>query len=95
MRFKKEMEKSNNEKLQDEKNRFKKVKEDDQPCYYCKKACGGCQWSKNFKPVKGWKAIPTVKKYTSHTISKDGKKNQVVKHYNSYKILYCPEYEQG
>ena len=95
MQIKKEIEKSKNEKLQDHKNRFKKVKKDDQPCFYCKKFCVGCSWSENFKPVKGWKAIPTVKKYTSHTGSKNGKKKQVNRYYNSYKILYCPEYEQG
>lgn len=23
-------------------------------CWDCKNACGGCNWSKNLAPVKGW-----------------------------------------
>ena len=53
---------------------------DGQPCWTCKNACGGCIWSREFKPVPGWKAEPTI----------------IPGHYgdtqNSYKITYCPEY---
>lgn len=31
-----------------------------QPCWYCKNACGGCSWSRDFKPVPGWDATPVV-----------------------------------
>lgn len=27
-------------------------------CWDCKKACCGCSWSAEFKPVKGWVATP-------------------------------------
>lgn len=60
-----------------------------QPCWTCKKACGGCSWSKcgkngrpQFKPVKGWKAIKTKKRDNGKTVME------------SYKILFCPEYEK-
>lgn len=53
-----------------------------QPCWTCQNACnGGCSWSREFKPVDGWKAIPTY-------IQENGE------HANSYKIIYCPEYEK-
>lgn len=55
-----------------------------QPCGYCKKACGGCSWSRNFKPVDGWKAIPTL-------LDK-GNGNKPIE---SYKILFCPEFVRG
>ena len=28
-------------------------------CWECKRACGGCSWSRDFKPVRGWKAEKT------------------------------------
>lgn len=28
-------------------------------CWKCKKATGGCSWSRAFKPVNGWIALPT------------------------------------
>lgn len=51
-----------------------------QPCFTCKKACGKCNWSRDAKPVDGWKAIPTY--IPENERCKD-----------SFKILYCPEYE--
>lgn len=51
-----------------------------QPCWTCKKACGGCSWSSEFKPVKGWKAKKTKIKCEEGRYS------------DSYKIIYCPEY---
>ena len=30
-------------------------------CWDCANATGNCRWSDELKPVKGWKAIPTVK----------------------------------
>ena len=29
-------------------------------CWKCEKACGGCSWSADFKPVDGWKAKKTI-----------------------------------
>ena len=31
----------------------------EQLCWRCKKACKGCSWSRDFKPVKGWTALPS------------------------------------
>ena len=53
-----------------------KVKE--QPCWTCAKACGGCSWSRDLTPVKGWEAVQST----------------VRKREKSYRILYCPEYEE-
>ena len=60
-----------------------------QPCWTCKKACGGCSWSgvgpdgrPKFEPVKGWKA---------RKIRKHDNGNVVME---TYKILFCPEYEE-
>lgn len=53
-----------------------------QPCFSCKKACGGCSWSRAFKPVQGWKAIPT-------------KINQGWNTVESFHIIFCPEYKEG
>lgn len=53
---------------------------DEQLCWSCKKACGGCLWSAFLKPVKGWEAESTVvidNRYIS----------------NSYSVKSCPEYE--
>ena len=54
----------------------------EQPCCTCKKAVFGCSWSRNFKPVEGWEAIPTI---ITHGDRQMG----------SYQILNCPEYERG
>ena len=56
-----------------------------QLCYSCKKACGGCSWSKKFEPVEGWTAVPTI--------IRNGFRNH--QDTQSYKITACPEYERG
>ena len=48
-------------------------------CWTCKKACGGCCWSREFKPVPGWIAIPT-----HHPTNGE--------HAESYHVISCPEY---
>ena len=78
MQGKKEMEKEKKE------NRNKKYSKNEQPCWTCKKACGGCRWSDKLKPVKGWDAIKVKRKDDS------GEKNLF-----GYKIINCPEYENG
>ena len=60
----------------------KKREEDDQICIFCKKACGGCSWSRRFIPVRGWDAIPTIIKNTNGDIP-------------SYKINTCPQFIRG
>lgn len=32
-------------------------------CWSCKNYCGGCSWSREFKPVKGWTAKETNQGY--------------------------------
>ena len=55
----------------------------EQPCWTCKKYCGGCSWSKNLTPVEGWAANPT----TIHH-----EKGRII---TSFEIISCPEYEWG
>ena len=56
-----------------------------QLCWTCARACGGCSWSAEFKPVRGWKAKKTILyndrgAYNSHTVK-------------SYNIKECPMYK--
>lgn len=61
----------------------------DQLCLSCKKYAGGCSWTEEdpetgrtrFESIKGWIAVPTVKRSKNETPIK------------SYQITYCPEYE--
>ena len=53
-----------------------------QLCWRCKNACGGCNWSKHFKPIIGWTAEPTIIKDSMGDFS-------------SYKIHKCPEFIRG
>lgn len=57
-----------------------------QPCWSCKKACGGCRWSRVGRPIKGWIATPTIIKNSLG----DGKGDL-----HSYSIEWCPEFEEG
>jgi hypothetical protein len=61
----------------------KKLREaNEQPCWRCERACGGCTWSKNGKPVDGWEATPTIIR-------------DYIGDFPSYKITYCPEFIKG
>lgn len=54
-----------------------------QPCWTCRKYCGGCSWTrKEAQPVEGWVATPTEKS-----------SNDVNVKIPSFAIHYCPEYE--
>ena len=33
----------------------------EQLCWTCKRACGGCPWSRYFTPIKGWTAVSVYK----------------------------------
>ena len=61
----------------------KKKDEDDQLCYLCKRATGGCFWSDYFLPVKGWDAEPTI--------INDSEIGEIP----SFKIKQCPQYIYG
>lgn len=51
-------------------------------CWRCANACGGCSWSADFYPVKGWTARPTIiKADASETWHHDVK---------SYIVIKCP-----
>lgn len=51
------------------KTDLKSTMRKDTLCWECRKATAGedCPWANEFKPVKGWKATPTIVKVTSHT----------------------------
>jgi hypothetical protein len=49
-------------------------------CWTCRNACGGCSWSREFKPVKGWDAVKTY-------LPTNGE------HAESYHVINCPEYK--
>lgn len=50
-------------------------------CWDCSKATGGCAWSEDFKPVKGWEVVPT-KKQNYYGIM------------HSLIVLSCPEFDR-
>ena len=51
-------------------------------CWTCKNAVGGCSWSKNFEPVKGWEAIPTKVRGNL----------EIDEWLDSYMVISCPKY---
>lgn len=51
-----------------EKN--KKTKRQGQICWYCKKCCGECSWSRDLTPIEGWTAKKTKTEGGSYRISK-------------------------
>ena len=57
----------------------------EQPCWDCKNACGGCSWSKNFTPVNGW----VVEKVPFKSGLLDNSNDY------TYKIFECPEFTKG
>lgn len=52
-------------------------------CITCGNACGGCSWSQDFTPVKGWTA--------EETICKAHRWDQSLE-INTYNVIDCPEY---
>lgn len=66
-----------------------KIRKDEQPCWHCAKATGGCSWSRSFKPVDGWKAKKTIIMNGIEIIDKQPR----ICH--SYKIESCPEFIYG
>lgn len=54
-------------------------------CWTCKKAVGGCSWSRSFRPVEGWTAKKTLIRLSPC------QKEDVIE---SYQVIACPEYEK-
>lgn len=48
-------------------------------CFSCDNACGGCSWSREFKPVPGWTAEPSLIWVGDRQM-------------DSYHITDCPEF---
>ncbi len=57
----------------------KKRKSIDTLCWDCQNAIGKCSWSREFKPVEGWTAIPTF-------IGRDKIK--------SFCVVECPQFKE-
>lgn len=57
-----------------------------QPCWNCKKACGGCVWSAKLQPIPGWDAKP-IRRRTGNS------KGEVV-FMDTYSIKSCPQFER-
>ena len=52
-----------------------------QLCWSCRKAVGGCSWSRYFEPVPGWTARPTLVDVSNGGVE-------------SFEITACPEFEE-
>ena len=59
-----------------------RIGKDEQPCWYCAKATGGCSWSRSFKPVDGWDATLRVIRMQDRSM-------------DSYCVNSCPEFVRG
>lgn len=71
----------NNRELDENLRIYKPDVSANECCVICKKNIDGCSWSRKLEPVEGWQAIETDRvTYGVH---------------GSYKILYCPEFEEG
>ena len=57
-------------------------------CWNCKNACGGCSWSREFKPVEGWTATPRT---LYQRKSKDNEMTEVI----AFSVAECPKFERG
>ena len=64
----------------------KKTKSDWAICWECKKACGGCSWSKTLTPVEGWEVVETGDPTWLSSIRK------VVP---TVRVVECPEFIKG
>mgnify|MGYP004523284735 CR=1 FL=1 len=55
-------------------------------CWRCRKACGGCSWSRKLEPVAGWRAAVTEPpKYLCGSM----------RDIPNYCVIECPEFEEG
>ena len=60
-----------------------------QLCWTCANACGGCEWSLRFEPVPGWDATPT-----SRVLKAGGKGKGGTRVASSFVIHYCPNFRR-
>ena len=67
----------------------KSIHDTNELCFRCKKATGGCAWSRSFDPVEGWTAEPT------RTVYRVGYEENPRMLKQSYHITACPEFEEG
>lgn len=51
-------------------------------CWDCEHACCGCSWSRRFKPVNGWTAIPTKLKMKGDRTT------------DTFIVLSCPQFKR-
>lgn len=58
-------------------------KKNEQLCWECKRATGGCTWSDKLLPVEGWDATPTI--------IKDSEIGEIP----SFQIKHCPQFVWG
>jgi len=58
------------------------TKEEYTKCWTCSNACGGCSWSREAKPVKGWRAEKTFLPANLDCAE-------------SYMVYDCPLYKKG
>lgn len=65
------------------KGKTNMIGSNDQLCWHCQRACGGCAWSRSLKPVKGWKAEETF------IPEPRGKEKKMTR---GYLVLECPEF---
>ena len=56
-------------------------------CWECAKACGRCAWSREFKPVPGWVAQPTI--INNNALRYKGRYTP------SFHVIECPEFVKG
>lgn len=63
-------------------------------CWSCKRACGGCAWSKKFEPVEGWNAEETLVKNWKYWKRRDGVKMSKPEYTKSYVVKSCPLYQR-
>lgn len=54
-----------------------------QLCWRCENACGGCEWSARFEPVPGWDAIATTRTVSGKFVEK------------SFSVRACPKFRRG
>lgn len=54
-------------------------------CWDCRRAVGGCSWSRSFQPVEGWEAEPT-----RLALCREGKQYVT----SSFYVTRCPLFER-
>ena len=55
----------------------------DSLCWWCDNCYGGCSWSQDFTPVKGWEAEPTK-------ITSEDSKREI----SSFMVINCPKFKR-